>query len=90
MHQYDLVTWPESQAFIGNSDCFLVDPESVEGDEKDSAATAYDSAYMVPRANGDYVILSWPESQGYQSCKDTLTDNDGHLFVPVEIYGQRR
>jgi len=88
MQRYDLVTWPESQSLIGNNACLLIDPESIENDEKDDAATTYDSAYMKPCADGEYVRLSWPESQAFAACKDAFADYDGNLFVPVELFGQ--
>ena len=80
MQRYDLVTWPESQDFIGRKDCFLVDPES-EKDPDDS--NWLDSSYMVPSDDGEYAMLEFPESQNWLDAPGTLYDYESRLFVPV-------
>lgn len=73
---YDLVTWPDSQPFIGDETCHLVLPP--EGEE-----TELDSAYMVPSENGEYEMLAWPDSQGREDEPGALSDYEGNVFVPA-------
>lgn len=80
MQRYDLVTWPESQGFIGKEDCFLVDPES---EKEPDGSTWLDSSYMVPSEDGEYAMFEFPDSQQYLDTPGTLADYESRLFVPV-------
>lgn len=82
MIRYDLVTWPESQMFLGKKNIILIDPNSDK--TKAFGPNGPDSAYMIPRTNGEYASFSFPDTQAYESLQDTLADYKGTLFVPVK------
>lgn len=83
MNRYDLVTWPESQQFIGDPDAILVFPDESKEDE---IGCFLDSAYMVPSPDGEYVRLEFPESQGREDDPGALESYDGDVFVPAAAY----
>lgn len=77
--RYGLVTWPESQDFIGMEGCILVDPPLNEKDP-----TALDSAYLVPEnitgpldSGEAYVRVPFPESQKWD---DSHTDDPDDIL----------
>lgn len=77
--RYDLVTWSDSQIWLHRSGSILVNSEtdSEDGDDLDSAC-------MVPRKDGQYALLRWPESQQYECRKGVLLSYGDERFVPVE------
>lgn len=78
--RYGLVTWPESQEFVGRDDCILVNPP------EDDEDCTLDSAYLVPITDpldeGEaYARVPWSESQAWldketEELDDVLRDYD--------------
>ena len=85
-NRYGLVTWPESQEFVGNPDCILVAPPDDDMD--------LDCAYLVPEditgplaAGSAYVRLSWPESQGWDAAPEGADKDDVlHDYDTMDAY----
>jgi len=71
--RYGLVTWPESQEFVGKEDCVLVSPPE---DSED-----LDSAYLVPEEitgplDEAYLRIPWPEAQDWDEVPDGWEPED--------------
>lgn len=82
--RYALVTWPESQAFVGNEDCILVCPP------EDDTDGALDSAYMVPvelagvnPVTDEETFIHVDQEDYPADDAECYRDYDGGLFVPV-------
>ena len=84
--RYGLATWPESQDFIGDPRCILVNPP------EDS--TNLDSAYLVPEditgpldAGGAYLRIPWPEAQAWEEApKEADEDDVLHDYDTMDAY----
>lgn len=94
--RYSIVTWPESQPFVGNPDCILICPP-----ETDIDPTALDSAYLVPEkitgpipTHEAYLRIPHPESQKWDEMEKTGDNPDAVLhdyetqnaYVREDIY----
>lgn len=94
--RYGLVTWPDSQDFVGNPHCILVNPPEDNTD--------LDSAYLVPEditgpldAGGAYLRIPWPEAQAWEEMPegaeegDILHDYDTtDAYVLESLYNEHR
>lgn len=86
--RYGLVTWPESQDFIGTDGCILIDPPVNEKDP-----TALDSAYLVPESitgplnTGEaYVRVPFPEAQKWDDRDTGNPDDILHDYESRDAY----
>lgn len=84
--RYALVTWPDCQHLMDregfDKKSFLVDPK--EDDSLDSAYMVETSLFQEGETTGElYIRISWPGAQLYEGEKNTLSDYNGDIFVPV-------
>lgn len=84
--RYGLITWSESQNFVGVPRCILVNPPEDNTD--------LDSAYLVPEDitgplddNTAYLRLPWPESQAWNEAPNGWDSDDVlHDYDTMDAY----
>ena len=87
-NNYTVVTWPESQDFIGNDECILICPPATDIDP-----TALDDAYLVPEdligpidAGEAYVRVPWPKSQRWDDANTEDPDDVLRDYETQDVY----
>lgn len=90
--RFAVVTWPESQDFVGHPDCILILPPENEADP-----TALDSSYFVPEsiagpldAGEAYLRIPFPQSQRWDDIELTQEESDAvlHDYDSQDVYVQ--
>jgi len=90
MNTYSLYLWPDSQEFVGRSDCFFYNGENNPQNEDDDFDMSLSQAIFVPDEKGDYLLLD-PSADnslipGQWGCSYD-EDDSPKLFVEILGWG---